>query len=124
MNKNVLKSTENLIDMPLPRNDYVIMSHNSTFSGLTWQEKVKILRETLADHRCDAIVVSSQTEIAYLLNLRSSNFKLVPVFQAYLIVSQDEVFLFTNRTRVSLGPELQLKFDMRYNKCLSNNCVM
>lgn len=100
------------------------MSHNSTFSGPTWQEKVKTLREELENFHCSAIVVSSLTEIAYLLNLRSSDFEFVPVFQAYLIVSQDEAFLYTNRSKLTLGPQLQLKYDMKDNKCISINCVV
>lgn len=104
--------------------DYEIISHNSTFSGDVWQEKVKKLRKSLLKYQCNAIVISSLSEIQYLLNLRSSNFKYVPLFRAYLIVSENDVVLYTNRSRVTLGPQLQLKFDLSSNLCSSLDCVV
>lgn len=123
LDEHILKSATNFVPHPTSAAEFLIKSHNSSFSGVVWQEKVKILREKLARYQCNAIVISSLSEIAYLLNVRSTNFEYVPVFRAYLIVTQDQVVLYTNRSRVTLGPQLQFKFDMRNNKCLSNNCV-
>jgi Xaa-Pro aminopeptidase len=119
----VMKPITNLITTPHSDLDYSIISHNSTFSGVKWQEKVKILRDKLQKYHCSAIVVSSLSEIAYLLNVRSSDFKYEPVFRAYLIVTQNDVILYTNRSKVTLGPQIQFNYDTRINKCSSNNCV-
>jgi Xaa-Pro aminopeptidase len=124
-----LSKVKNLIDIiggasrVSPR-DYSIKTHNSTFSGTSWQNKTDILREHLRAHRCDAIVVSSLTEIAYLLNLRGGDFRYVPVFKAYLIVSHREIVLYTNRTKVSIEAELMLHFDFKTNSCFKEKCVM
>lgn len=69
-------------------------------------------------------VVTSLTEIAYLLNLRGGDFRYVPVFRAYLIVSLKEVILYTNRTKVHIDTELMLSFDFKTNSCYRQDCVM
>lgn len=157
--------------------DFTIKTHNSSFAGVSWQNKTEILREHLVAHRCDAMVrigvehvwllklkillssfaillskffqwisdatvsvvhslsrklifpyifqvVTSLTEIAYLLNLRGGDFRYLPVFRAYLIVSLNEAILYTNRTKVSLEAETMLNFDFKTNSCFRENCVM
>lgn len=69
-------------------------------------------------------VVTSLTEIAYLLNLRGGDFRYVPVFRAFLIVTQTEMILYTNRTKVSLEVETMLHFDFKINSCYEHPCVM
>jgi Xaa-Pro aminopeptidase len=124
-----LAKVKNLIDTiggasrASPR-DYSIKTQNSTFSGAPWQNKTDILRAHLRDHRCDAIVVTSLTEIAYLLNLRGGDFRYVPVFKAYLIVSHREVILYTNRSKVSMEAQLMLHFNFDDNSCSKQKCVV
>lgn len=111
---------ENLVS---PR-DFSIKTHNSTFAGVHWHTKVEQLREQLRIYRCDAMVVTSLTEIAYLLNLRGSDFRYIPVFNAYLIVSQGEIILYTNRSKVSTEAQLMMNFEIRMNSCFKERCVM
>lgn len=124
-----MSKVKNLIDViggssvASPRN-YKIRTQNSTFSGLSWHNKTEALRETLRAHRLDAMVVTSLTEIAYLLNLRGGDFRYVPVFKAYLIVTHREIVLYTNRTKVSIEAELMLNFDFKINSCFKQKCVM
>lgn len=56
-----LTKVKNMIDTIWGSNrtsprDYSIKTHNSTFSGVSWQHKVNVLREHLVAHRCDAMV--------------------------------------------------------------------
>lgn len=55
--------------------------HPVKFAGEKWQSKIETLRKQLVVERCDAIVVTSLTEIAYLLNLRGKEFPHTPVFK-------------------------------------------
>lgn len=125
-----ITTVKNLIDSiwgasRIQTRDYTIKSHNSTFVGISWQEKVAILRGHLKSHRCDAMVVTSLTEIAYLLNLRGGDFRYVPVFRAYLIVSQREVILYTNPGKITLQAQLLLNFDFNTRTCINEKiCVM
>lgn len=124
-----MSKVKNLIDVIgggdlVSTRDFSIKTHNSTFSGVHWHTKVEQLREQLRVYRCDAIVVTSLTEIAYLLNLRGGDYRYIPVFNAYLIVSQREVILYTNRTKVSTEALLMMNFDFTTNSCFKERCVM
>lgn len=91
---------------------------------MSWQEKVATLRGHLKLHRCDAMVVTSLTEIAYLLNLRGGDFRYVPVFRAYLIVGQRELILYTNPGKITLQAQLLLNFDFNTRTCINDKiCV-
>ena len=123
-----MSNVKNLIDiiggedLVSPR-DFSIKPQNSTFSGVHWHTKVEQLREQLRFYRCDAMVVTSLTEIAYLLNLRGGDYRYIPVFNAYLIVTQREIILYTNRTRVSTEAQLMMNFDIETNSCSKERCV-
>lgn len=51
------------------------------YAGETWQSRIHTLRDRLIADRCDAIVITSLTEIAYLLNLRGDDVPYTPVFK-------------------------------------------
>jgi Xaa-Pro aminopeptidase len=125
-----LIKVKNLVDVVwgvnrIQKRDFEIKYYNSTYHGESWMQKVEKLREILRIHKCDAMVVTSLTEIAYLLNLRGGDFTYLPVFRAYLVVSQrDGVILYTNRTKVSTGALLSLHYDLNENKCYQEKCVM
>lgn len=50
-------------------------------AGEKWQTKIKTLRKQLVKENCDAMIVTSLTEIAYLLNLRGNDLPYTPVFK-------------------------------------------
>lgn len=105
--------------------DFTIKSHNSTYTGVSWQEKIEILRGKLKLHHCDAMVITSLTEIAYLLNLRGGDFTYVPVFRAYSIVSQRDVILYTNPAKITMQAQLKINFDFNTKTCIDEKiCVM
>lgn len=58
-----------------------IKVHPLKYAGEKWQTKIKALREQLQKDNCDAMVVTSLTEIAYLLNLRGEDFQYTPIFK-------------------------------------------
>lgn len=75
----------NLIDMvwatqPAP-SSAKIQVHPLKYAGVTWQKKLQKLRDHLKLDNCDAIIVTSLTEIAYLLNLRGNDIAYTPVFK-------------------------------------------
>lgn len=81
----LVRVNRNLIDLvwsdrPQPVEDDVHVQP-LLYSGEKWQNKVTTLREQLVELRCDAMVVTSLTEIAYLLNLRGNYLPHTPVFK-------------------------------------------
>ncbi|EDW97136.1 probable Xaa-Pro aminopeptidase P [Drosophila yakuba] len=100
-----------------PRNQ-VIKVHEKQFAGESWQDKVKELRRRLAHLGCDAMVVTSLTEIAYLLNIRGTDIPYTPVVKSYAVISQDDIFFYVDHSKISLGIDLHLRTD-----CFNEDCV-
>lgn len=77
--------THNLIDLVWlhrpKENTEIIQVHPIKYAGEKWQSKIQTLRKHLVDEQCDAIIVTSLTEIAYLLNVRGNDLPYTPVFK-------------------------------------------
>ncbi|KAG4068636.1 hypothetical protein HA402_002327 [Bradysia odoriphaga] len=120
----LVKVSRNLVDevwksRPAPNNNDIFV-HPVVFAGEKWQTKIMSLRLRLVETRSDAIIITSLTEISYLLNLRSNDLAHTPVFKAYLIVSHNETVLYVDKARITLGIELHLKA----NPCFAGDlCV-
>lgn len=113
----LVKINNNLVDLVWgserpPSQNITINIQDLKFAGETWQSKVLSLRQSLKEYRCDAMIVTSLTEIAYILNIRGRDIPFTPVVKAYLIVTQQEIILYTDRVKVHLGVLLHLKADL------------
>lgn len=58
--------------------------HPQIYAGEKWESKFDKLRAHLATYRADAIVLTSLTEVAYMLNLRGNDLPYTPVFKVKL----------------------------------------
>lgn len=115
--------TRNLVDMvwgdSRPRSrHFKIQVHPMVYAGEKWQNKIRALRDSLNAARCDAMIVTSLTEIAYILNLRGKGIPYLPVFKSYLLVTQREIILYVDQTKISVGVQIHLKAP-----CFNENCV-
>lgn len=84
---------------PDPPNEGVMVLDMS-FTGKSWQDKVKEVREKLVKKKADVLVVTALDEIAWLFNLRGSDVDYNPVFFAYAMIRQDEVSLFIDVSKI------------------------
>ncbi|XP_030369919.1 xaa-Pro aminopeptidase 2 [Scaptodrosophila lebanonensis] len=120
----LVKINNNLVDMiwgserPPPPKDHVMQVQSRDYAGEKWEDKVTELRRRLAQLGCDAMVVTSLTEIAYLLNIRGNDIPFTPVVKSYVIVSQDDIFFYVDHTKISLGIDLHLRTDCFNDKCV------
>ena len=71
------------------------------YAGETCQSKITRLREALEQAGAEGTVVSQLDEIAWLLNLRGTDVHCNPVFVAYVLLTQNEVTLFTNPEKIT-----------------------
>lgn len=122
--RRLVKINHNLVDLVWFRNkpnysNNSIQVHETEYSGEKWQIKINKLRHKIASIGCDAMVVTSLTEIAYILNLRGTDIPYLPVFKAYLIVTANEVLLYTNPSKVTLA----VKSFLNPNLCHNKDCV-
>ncbi|KAJ6637472.1 Xaa-Pro aminopeptidase 1, partial [Pseudolycoriella hygida] len=111
----LVKVSRNLVDeiwtaKPIPFNGEIFVQP-LYHSGEKWQTKIMSLRLRMVETRSDAIIITSLTEISYLLNLRSNDLAHTPVFKAYMIVSHNETLLYVDKTRINLGIKLHLKAE-------------
>ncbi len=73
---------------------------DAKYSGKSHGEKLAELRGAISDASCDAIVISSLCDIAWLYNLRGGDVKNTPVFLSYAIITKNEDKLFVNESAV------------------------
>ncbi len=66
------------------------------FCGRSHAEKLDDIRRFLNDKNCDALVMSSLCDIAWLYNLRGGDVEHTPVFLSYTIITPTENKLFVN----------------------------
>lgn len=88
------------------------------FAGHTWQDKLRLVRATMREHKVGQLVVFALDEIAWLLNLRASDISHNPVFLAYAVITNERLHLFvdTNRPPTSVDISTYLNDP----KCLVN----
>lgn len=94
----LVKINRNLVDIvwadarPAPT-DFQIKVHPLKYAGERWISKIGTLRSNLSAMNCDAMVVTSLTEIAYILNLRGNDIPYTPVFKVKSKFFKNYLFL-------------------------------
>lgn len=64
------------------------------YTGVTTNEKIKIIRENMKKENINIHLITSLDDIAYILNLRGHDIKCNPVFLSYLLITNEEVTLY------------------------------
>ncbi|CAF1159128.1 unnamed protein product [Adineta steineri] len=117
-------STTNLIDA-ITINEITFKEHTLTpiwsldqtaFPGKTSEEKIFELRQNylINDNNQYTLITTAMDEIAWLLNLRANDMECNPFFYSFMIISTDQLILFTD------NPYENLHYDIRpYNDFFS-----
>ncbi|MQL82776.1 hypothetical protein Taro_015236 [Colocasia esculenta] len=71
------------------------------FSGRSFTEKVKDLRDKLSREKAYGIIITALDEVAWLFNIRGSDVSFCPVVHAYAIVTNDSAFLYVDERKLS-----------------------
>ena len=80
-----------LIENRVPLNKDEIRRIDEQYVGLSRRRKIDVIRRCIKDK---VHVVNNLESIAYLLNLRSNDIKYTQVFMSYLVMMDDDVYLF------------------------------
>lgn len=70
------------------------------YAGKSAVEKIADVRRVMAEKDADAHVLTSLDDIAWLLNIRGDDIPCTPVALAYLVVEQEEAFLFIDEGKL------------------------
>ena len=98
-----IQATEDLLDhiwkdrpqMP----DYPVEKMDDALCGLSTLQKIEEIRKLGHQNSEDYHLISSLTDIAWILNLRGTDVEDTPVFLAYLLIGPKDVNLFTPKSR-------------------------
>ena len=98
-----IQATEDLLDhiwkdrpqMP----DYPVEKMDDALCGLSASQKIEEIRKLGHQNNEDYHLISSLTDIAWILNLRGTDVEDTPVFLAYLLIGPKDVKLFTPKSR-------------------------
>lgn len=89
----------NWLDRPaLPQQTMTAMPDG--INALSRQDKISILRQQLTQRHIDVHFISALDDIAWILNCRGSDVEYNPVFLSHLLISQDQIILFIDATKV------------------------
>lgn len=77
-----------------------VFLHSDDMAGRTRQEKLATVRECMEKKGANQLLITTLDDIAWLLNLRSSDIECNPVFLAYVLVSENNLKLFINDSRI------------------------
>ncbi|XP_069700118.1 xaa-Pro aminopeptidase ApepP-like [Periplaneta americana] len=92
---------DNLVDMiwgaaegrpPYPSDPIFVL--DTKYTGLSWQDKISAVRQTMAEKGFNVLVLTALDEIAWLFNLRGSDVPFTPVFQSYAVVEMSGATLY------------------------------
>lgn len=88
-------------------------------TGKRWEDKLDATREKIKAMGCDAMVVTALDEIAWLLNIRGHDIPYGPFLKSYVIVSKDQLHLYTDSVKLSPDVRRHLHTD----NCISAHCA-
>lgn len=74
-------------------------------------DNLSMLRHAIAGHGADWHLLSSLDDIAWALNLRGSDVSYNPVFLSFLLISQDQAYLFVDASKISDSIRQSLEQD-------------
>ncbi|CAK1598567.1 unnamed protein product [Parnassius mnemosyne] len=95
--------------------------HHLEYTGMTWRDKVVVIRNELRQIGADAMVVTALDEVAWLLNVRGRDVPYAPLLKAFVIISMKDVRVYAPPGKLSMPVREALAV---YNCYASvNNCT-
>jgi Xaa-Pro aminopeptidase len=89
-----------------------IYAYDEAMAGRSYSDKLSSLRNFLKENSAAGIITSAPDSVCWLLNLRSNDVEFTPMLLAMAIVTEKEVYLFTDEKRFkdhsSLRPEIKI----------------
>ncbi len=83
--------------------------YDMEYAGKSAKDKILEIRNEIKT-KADYVLVTDPTSVCWALNLRASDIEFCPIMLGRLLISQDEVVLFTDLSRISDEVRLSLDF--------------
>lgn len=78
-----------------------IFVHPDKWAGQTVAEKLKAIREKMKQQKANLHIITALDDVAWTLNLRGSDVAYNPVFLGYIVLSNEDAFLFVDTQKVT-----------------------
>lgn len=78
-----------------------IFVHPDKWAGQTVAEKLKAIREKMKQQKANLHIITALDDVAWTLNLRGSDVAYNPVFLGYIVLSNEDAFLFVETQKVT-----------------------
>ncbi|CEN44893.1 Xaa-Pro aminopeptidase 1 [Capnocytophaga canis] len=78
-----------------------IFVHPDKWAGQTVAEKLKAIREKMKQQKANLHIITALDDVAWTLNLRGSDVAYNPVFLGYIVLSNEDTFLFVDTQKVT-----------------------
>lgn len=75
--------------------------HDTKYAGLSAEDKMKAVTDEVHAHGADATFISDLAEIAWALNIRSSDVECNPVVTSFLYISDNDATLFIDSDKIN-----------------------
>ncbi len=79
------------------------------YAGLDATSKLELVRKEFLD-RAEYCLITSPASICWVLNIRASDIECSPIMLGYMLISKEEVILFTNLSRINVQVKKELSF--------------
>ena len=83
---------------PIPSS--LLYPYDEKYAGESVEDKLNRIRQTMAKHNADALIISALDEIAWLLNIRGNDVEYNPVVISYLLLEKEHCTLFINSAKI------------------------
>lgn len=85
-----------------------IYVHPVERAGKSVPDKIAAIRQKMEEQEATVHIISSLDDVAWTLNLRGSDVESNPVFLGYVVITKNEVFLFTDLEKMEVDARKQL----------------
>ncbi|WP_430815883.1 aminopeptidase P family protein [Carboxylicivirga sp. RSCT41] len=99
---------------PMPEEG--IFELDSKYCGLDRTDKIKLIRNKMKEKGATHYIIASLDEIAWALNFRGKDIPYNPLFHSYLIITENQVYLFIDPHKLTsaIGKQLAIE-DIKVN---------
>lgn len=102
-NLALVSEPQNLIDLiwsdQPSRPQSKIFEYDAKYAGQAYEDKVALCRDFLKEHQGDALLICDSASVCWLLNIRANDVDFCPILLSHLLITQTEIYLFTEAQR-------------------------
>ncbi|MCB9325345.1 MAG: aminopeptidase P family protein [Lewinellaceae bacterium] len=99
---------------PLPQKE--VFEHDTRFAGKSREEKLSVVRKKMNPTGANSYLVSTLDDIAWILNIRSSDIAYNPVCISYLVIEKDRTCWFVDASKIPSALEQKMEKQGIYLK--------